>query len=95
MQIWPWLKRWLERVRARGQGKGWKAGGLEGWKAGGLAADDRAAVGFLELLVLLRNVLLQDLAILQKRKSPSLIFKHMLTHISTDYPELLLFQQPV
>jgi hypothetical protein len=62
MQIWPWLEGWLERVRARGQGKGWKAGGL--------AADDRAAVGFLELLVLLRDVLLQDLAILQKRKLP-------------------------
>jgi hypothetical protein len=83
MQIWPWLKRWLERVRAWSQGNGRKAGGL--------AADNRAAVGFLELLVLLHDVLLQDLAILQKRKSPSLIFKHMLTHISTDYPELPLF----
>jgi len=42
MHIWPWLERWLERVRARGQGKGWKAGGI--------AADDRASVSFLELL---------------------------------------------
>jgi Centromere DNA-binding protein complex CBF3 subunit, domain 2 len=74
VQIWPWLDHWLARVRARAQGKGWKAGGL--------AADDRAAAGFLELLVVLRDVLLQDLAILQKCKLPLLtIFEYMLTTI--------------
>jgi hypothetical protein len=88
VQIWPWVDTWLARVRARAQGKGWKAGGL--------AADDRAAGGFLELLVLLRDVLLQDLAILQKREYlPYYIYTSTNYYIFVDYPELPLFQQPV
>jgi hypothetical protein len=48
--VWPWLDKWLDRIRARAQGKGWKAGGL--------LQDDKAAAGFLKLLVVLRSVLL-------------------------------------
>jgi hypothetical protein len=59
-QIWPWLEHWLERVQARAQGKGWKAGGL--------AQEDKAAESFLKLLGVLRSVLLQDLAVLQPSK---------------------------
>jgi hypothetical protein len=36
-----------------------------GWKEGGLAKEDRAAASFLKLLKVLRDVLLQDLAVLQ------------------------------
>jgi hypothetical protein len=56
MQIWPWLDHWLVCIYAQAEGKGWKAGGF--------AADNRAAAGFLELLVVFCNVLLQDLAVL-------------------------------
>src|SRR5436190_17864316 len=59
-EIWPWIEPWLERVKARADGKGWKAGGLQ--------QDDGAADGFLKLLKLLRDVLLQDLAVLQPSK---------------------------
>ena len=48
--VWPWLDEWLDRIRARAQGKGWKAGGL--------LQDDQAAAGFLKLLVVLRDVFL-------------------------------------
>jgi hypothetical protein len=37
-------------------------------RAGGLAQEDKAAKGFLKLLVVLRSVLLQDLAVLQPGK---------------------------
>lgn len=60
--VWPWLEEWLERVHARAQGKGWKAGGLP--------QDDQAAAGFLKLLVVLRDVFLQDSAILQLSRLP-------------------------
>jgi hypothetical protein len=60
-QVWPWLDEWLNRVYARAQGKGWKAGGL--------SQEDNAAAGFLKLLVILRDVFLQDAAILQLSKS--------------------------
>jgi hypothetical protein len=56
-QVWPWLDGWLERIYAQAQGKGWKEGGL--------AEEDRAAASFLKLLKMLRDVLLQDLAVLQ------------------------------
>ena len=61
VQIWPWLDHWLARVRARAEGKGWKAGGL--------SQDDNAAAGFLKLLIVLRDAFLQDAAILQLSKS--------------------------
>jgi hypothetical protein len=61
--VWPWLDEWLERVRGRAQGKGWKAGGL--------LQDDQAAASFLKLLVVLRDVFLQDAAILQPSRLSS------------------------
>ena len=65
LQIWPWLKGWNEHFRCRIEKKQWKEGGLD--------EDDLAGQGFLRLLKHLRVVLLQDLAVLQSRKSFSFL----------------------
>jgi len=81
--VWPWLDEWLERVRARAQGKGWKAGGL--------AQEDKAAASFLKLLVVLRDIFLQDLAILQLSKlSPPLDSASTNYYMFIGYLRLLL-----
>ena len=61
LQIWPWLEAWEERFLRRIEGKCWKEGGLD--------RDDLAGHSFVRLLKHLRIVLLQDLAVLQPRKS--------------------------
>jgi len=48
--VWLWLDEWLDRVRVRAQGRGWKAGGL--------LQDDQVAAGFLKLLIVLYDVFL-------------------------------------
>jgi len=60
--VWPWLQQWLDRIYSRAEGKGWAAGGLQ--------QDDQAAASFLKLLLVLRDVFLQDSAILQLSKCP-------------------------
>jgi hypothetical protein len=58
--VFPWIEEWTARVQARAAGKKWKAGGLQ--------QDDGAADCFLKLMLLLRDVLLQDLAVLYPSK---------------------------
>jgi hypothetical protein len=67
-QIWPWIDGWLKRTHARAQGKDWKAGGLPD--------DDQAAAGFLKLLLVLRDVFLQDAALLQLRFPELPLWQH-------------------
>jgi hypothetical protein len=55
--VWPWLRPWQVRFRARSQRKKWAQGGLD--------KPDHAGQGFVNLLTHLRQVLLQDLAVLQ------------------------------
>jgi hypothetical protein len=64
-EIFPWADDWLARMEARAEGRGWKEGGLR--------EVDAAAHDFLKLLIHLRDVLLQDLAILQPDKCSFLI----------------------
>jgi hypothetical protein len=75
--VWPWLQQWLDRIYCRAEGKGWAAGGLQ--------QDDQAAASFLKLLLVLRDVFLQDSAILQLSKClfpplPSVTFMFTLTN---------------
>lgn len=70
-QLWPWVEPWEERFRRRAEKKRWKDGGLD--------EDDMAGEGFIKLMKYLRVVLLQDLAVLQPRKSLFLPFEYLLT----------------
>src|SRR5437764_5395803 len=83
LQIWLWLKAWEERFLHRIEGKCWKEGGLD--------RDDLAGHSFVHLLKRLRIVLLQDLAVLQPRKSsllPSKSFYFSLSFPSLPFPSL-------
>jgi hypothetical protein len=55
-QLWPWIKEWEPRFKARAYRRYWAEGGLD--------EDDLAADGFLKLMRRLYVVLLQDLAVL-------------------------------
>ena len=57
-EIYPFVKEWRRRFRARATRK-------KSWAQGGLDEDDQAGHGFLTLLKRLRVIVLQDLAILQ------------------------------
>ena len=59
--IFPWLIRWDSRFRKRSQKLNWEEGGLD--------ETDEAGRKFIDLLLFLRRVLLQDLAVLQLGKS--------------------------
>ncbi len=54
--IWPWVEAWEERVRLGGEGRNWENGGLD--------QSNVVLKKFLQLLQYLRDVLLQDLAVL-------------------------------
>jgi hypothetical protein len=56
-RVWPWLERWELRFRQAAKQKDWSQGGLD--------QQDLAGSNFIKLLLHLRIVLLQDLAILQ------------------------------
>jgi hypothetical protein len=64
LQVWPWIEEWDRRFAARAEKRRWKEGGLDD--------EDLAGAGFLQLMKQLREVLLQDLAVLQPRRSRSL-----------------------
>lgn len=55
--VWPWVEQWELRFRRRAQKKNWSQGGLD--------QTDQAGHNFIKLLLHLRVVLLQDLAVLQ------------------------------
>jgi Centromere DNA-binding protein complex CBF3 subunit, domain 2 len=58
--VFPWLIRWDSRFRKRSQKLNWEEGGLD--------ETDEAGRKFIDLLLFLRRVLLQDLAVLQLGK---------------------------
>lgn len=58
--VFPWLAHWQVRFRMRQQKKDWANGGLD--------QQDLAGQNFVDLLGVLREVLLQDVAILQPNK---------------------------
>jgi hypothetical protein len=66
LKVWPWLTAWELRFRKRARRKNWEQGGLN--------EDDFAGAGFVKLLLALRSVLLQDLAVLQPGKLPHFAF---------------------
>jgi hypothetical protein len=60
--IWPWLEPWIEHFSHSAQGMDWNEGSID--------QQDNTGSNFINLLVYLRVVLLQDLAILQPGNSP-------------------------
>ena len=58
--VFPWVEEWEERFVLSSQGKGWEEGGLD--------QADISGHKFVKLLKHLRQVLLQDAAVLQLGK---------------------------